>query len=237
MEFGTIQDKVESWLIDLPTGATAEIPGWINEAIKDAERRHNFRCMEDELLPTTTNNERVLVAKPSNWKETRADPYYYNQDGSTVEMDWAPSESEMVRTFAVQLPDEGNTAEPDEGDPKYVLEYDTEFHTYPLPDDESDWDDGNYRIVLPYWKYIDDLSGDTDTNFFTLESPYYVINKALALGFAWNRDEERASYYEGKAERLFQQLKRKDKLSRVGDRLVIAPRKDVYKGRSRSDLR
>ena len=233
MEFGQIQDEVEGWLLDLPSGVQAKVPGWINEAQRDACRRHNFRAMEEELLPVTADQQRVLVAKPDDWKEARSLPYMYRQDGSTKELDWAPSESDMIRTYAIQLPDEGNTTPADEGEPRYILEYPTELHVFPLPDDESDWDDDDYRIVIPYWKYLADLSGDNDTNWFTDNHAYYLIWKAVSIGFAYNRDEERAEYYEGKAEPFFKRLKRQDKISRIGDRLTLSVNKDVYAARPR----
>lgn len=240
MEFSELQSEVEFWLLDLPTGLSAKIPGWINEAIRRAQERHNFRCMEDELLPVTVDNQRELVADKSatfTWKEMRGKPYYYRQDGSTEEIDWAPSESEMIRTFAIQLPDESNTTPADEGPPRYLLERDTSIDVFPLPDDQSDWNNGNYRVVIPCWKYLDDLVGDNDTNWFTTNNPYYIIWKATAIGFMANRDEERGEFYEGKAKTLFMELRSTDKRSRLGDRLTLARKNDVYAGRTSSGYR
>ena len=234
MEFSEIQDKVEFWLLDLPAGVAAEIPGWINEAVREACSRHNFRCMEAELLPVTQNQQRELETKPALWKEARSDPYMYRQDGSTKELNWAASESDMIRTYAIQLPDEGNTAAPDEGEPRYILERETTFDVFPLPDQLSTWDNGNYRIVIPYWAYLASLVSDNDTNWFTDDHPYYLIWKATAIGFAANRDEERAEYYSKKAEEKFFVARSQDKKSRISDRLSLAVHKDVYAGRPRS---
>lgn len=236
MEFSELKSQTEFWLLDLPTGISTRVGGFVNEAIRKAEERHNFRCMEEELLPVTVNQQRELVSNKDSiirWKESRGKPYYYRQDGTTVEIDWAPSESEMIRTFAIQLPDEGNTTPADEGPPRYLLERDTTIDVFPLPDDESDWDNGLYRVVVPFWGYLDDLSGDNDTNWFTNNSPYYIIWKACELGFMANRDEERADYFAGKAEPLFKEMRRADKLSRLGDRLTLARTNDVYSGRTR----
>lgn len=228
MEFGAVKTEVESWLIDLPSGASSRIGGWVNEAIKDAAKRHNFRCMEAELLPITIDQQRMLVEIPANWKEHRGLPYLYRQDGSTKELNWAGSESDMIREYAIQLPDEGNEAPADEGEPRYLLERPDQIDVFPLPDDESDWDNGNWRIVVPYWAYPATLTQDTDTNFFTDRGDYYCIWKAVSLGFAWNRDEERATFFETKAEKLFKRLERTDKLSRLPDRMTLAIRRDVY---------
>jgi hypothetical protein len=237
VEFGQIQDEVESWLLDLPSGAASRIPGWINEAVKEAAKRHNFRSMESELLPVTVDQQRMLVAIPSDWKEHRGLPYLYRQDGSTKELNWADSESDMIRTYAIQLPDEGNTMPADEGPPRYLLERPDQIDVFPLPDDESDWDNGNWRIVVPYWAYPATLTDDNDENFFTTTGDYYCIWKAASLGFAWNRDEERAQYFEAKAEKQFKRIERVDKLSRLPDRMTLAAHGDVYASRSRTGLR
>lgn len=237
MDFGQINDLVEDLLLDLPAGTTSLIPGAVNEAVKDACRRHNFRCMEEELLPVTVDQQRELTAKPSDWKEKRGEPYYYRQDGSTQPISWAPSESDMTRTYAIQLPDEGNTAPADEGAPRYLLERESAIDVFPLPDNESDWNNGNYRVVVPYWKYLPTMTADANTNFFTLNHEYYLIYKGASIIFLRNRDEERGNFYAGQAEGLFMQLKSQDKRSRLGDRITLAASPNVYSGRPRSGYR
>lgn len=228
MVFSEIEDEVEDLLLDLPTGTTTRIPAWINEAIKDACRRHNFRCMETEQSATSVDQTRALFTKPSDWKERRGEPYLVNQDGSTTPISWAQSEAQMTRTYAAQAPSESNPAAVDEGEPRYLLETETAVNVYPLPDDESDWDNGLYRVRVPYWKYLATMSAAGDTNFFTVESPWYVIFYAVSMGIDRNRDEERADRYAEKAEREFIKLKNRDKMSRLGDKLTLQVHKDVY---------
>lgn len=238
MTFAELQTEVQSWLLDLPSGATTRIPGWINKAIKDAEERYNFRCMEETIAATqTTAQTRLLVAKPSDWKEHRGDPYLLNQDGSNSPIKWAASEQDMLDTYASATPAEGNTTPVDEGTPRYLLEREGQIDVYPLPDEGSEWDNGNYRVVVPYWKYLAALSASSDANFFTTEAPYYVIWQAVALGLKWNRDEERAKSYMVDAEREFKRLVRKDKLSRLPDRFAMPVYSGVYGKPSRFGLR
>lgn len=243
MEYGQIQDEVEFWVLDLPTGIQSRIPEFINAAIREAEDRHNFRCMENELLPITVDRQRELTTidraavDGSGWKENRGKPYLFHQTGATTEIDWASSESDMIRSFAIQLPDEGNTAAPDEGRPIYLLENESNIEVFPLPDNESDWDNGLWRVVVPYWCFLADLTGDNDTNWFTTNAHYYCIWKATSLAFAANRDEERAEYYSRKAEAKFQIARRQDKMSRLSDRITLSARKDVYTGRARAAYR
>lgn len=234
MQNSEIKTEVESWLLDLPSGASTRVQGWVNEAVKAACKRKNFRFMEAEHSVTTTDQTRKLDDKPSDWKEARGEPYLVNQDGSTTVIQWAPSESDMVRTFGYQAPAEGNDAEIDEGEPRYILETTSELHVYPFPDDESLWDNGLYRVRAPYWKFLAALSADGDTNEFTDNAEYYLIYFAAAKGFAWNRDEERAANFFQLAEREYQQFLRWYKRSQLPDRLNLAFRRDVYAGKPRS---
>lgn len=237
MQNSEIKAEVQSWLLDLPSGATTRIQGWINEAIRDACKRHNFRFMEAEQGFTTAARTRELGSKPARWKESRGLPYYIRQDGSAREIEWAASESDMVRTYAVDEPAEGNATPVDEGPPRWLLERPDTIDVYPLPDEGSDWLDGNYRLVVPFWQYPEDLSADADENFITVEAPYYVIWKAAALGMRWNRDTENALLLEAEAEKQFRRLERQDKLARLPDRMNLAVHADVYHGRSRRGQR
>jgi hypothetical protein len=235
MTYVQVKTEVQSWLLDLPTGAAAKIDSWVNEAVRDACKRHNFRFMESEVTDQQTAvNTRLLVAKPATWKEARSCPYYVNQDGTVREIGWGPSKSEMNRSYADRIPQETSTSAVDSGAPKYLLETDANLNVYPLPDVLSGWTNGNYRVSAPYWAFPAALSADADTNFFTTNHEYYLIWKTCALGFAWNRDGENSAIYDQKAELLFQKLKYLDKMSRLGDRLTLAANKNVFTGRSRT---
>lgn len=237
MNFSEIKTEVESWLLDLPSGASTRIGGWVNEAIREACKRYNFKFMEAEASFTTADQTRELGSKPATWKEHRGEPYYVRQDGSTQPIEWAPSEAAMVRTYGVDAPAEGNETPIDEGAPRWLLERTDTFDVYPFPDDESDWDNGLYRMRVPYWAFPADLSADDDENWLTIEAPYYVIFKAASMGFKWNRDVENAMLLAADAETQFKRIERKDKLSRLPDRMSLAVHQDVYHGRSRSGLR
>lgn len=240
MTFAQVKTEVQSWLLDLPSGAVTRIDGWVNEAIKDAARRYNFRCMEAKIADQQTAlNTRLLVARPADWKESRSLPFYVNQDGSTREIGWGPSESDLHRSYADRIPQETSASAVDNGSPRYLLENQltettAQIDVYPLPDQLSGWANGNYRITIPYWKFPATLSTDGETNFFTQNNEFYVIFKACALGFAWSRDVENSVLYETKAEIFFQKLKNLDKKTRLGDRTTLAAHKNAYDGRSRT---
>lgn len=237
MQNAEIKAEVESWLLDLPNGATQRVQGWVNEAIREACKRYNFRQMEATASYETVEHARELGAKPADWKENRELPYYIRQDGSTREIEWAPSESDMVRTYAIDPPQEGNQAPIDEGAPRWLYERPDTIDVYPFPDAKADWDDGNYRIIVPYWRYPEALAEDEDENFLTIEAPFYVIFKAVEMGFKWNRDTTNAAQFAVEAEMQFKRLERADKLSKFPDRINLAVHTGAYHRRSRSGLR
>lgn len=237
MDFATVKTEAQSWLLDLPAGMTAKIGDWVNQAIKDAEKRHNFRFMESNVAPVpivTVDKQRKLVDKPSDWKESRGLPYILFQDGGNKEIDWAGSESEMVRTFGYQIAQETSTAPDDEGEPQYLLEQPTQIDVYPLPDNNSAWTNGLHRVVVPYWKFSAALVQDADNNDWTNDAEYYVIWKTIAIGFSWAENEERAMVFERKAEREFQTFKRHDQRSQLPDRIQLRAKKGALQGRARS---
>lgn len=207
--FGEIKARVGEYMTDLPDSAPTLIGQWINHAARDAMERHNFRFMEATAAFTTSPGQRVLGAIPADWKEARALPWHIDGEGGGAgatprEFDWAATETETVRLF-------GDDSVLDRGAPKMLRQTETQLLIYPFPDDLSRWSDGNYRVRVPYWKYLPDLTGDADTNWFTLNADWYLTHAATASGLTFNRDEQRAAVYLQMAERELRRLISKDK--------------------------
>lgn len=216
MNFAQIQSNVENYLLDLPDETQAAIPSWINEATRDAERRFNWRHMEAEIEIQTVVGVRELVNEPLRYKESRGYPYVLHQDGGRDEIQWAPSLSDMLR----QVPEASIDPTKGAGEPAFLLarydEYDDDYElsVYPLPDGRSQWANGEYRIRIPYWRYTAEGPG-LATNWFSQNLPYYLIFKAAALGFEFNRDEQRAQYFERRAEQQFKKGSGQQKRARL----------------------
>lgn len=225
MNFETLQDRVEKYVLDLPGDIGTLIPEWINMAIRRACERHNFLFMR-ETAPeqTTVEGQRKLMGLPTGWKETRGRPWLLHQDGGVTEIDWAPTESELIRMYGQAAPAEGNKASIDDGQPRFLFPRSDEIEVYPFPDDKSQWDDGNYRVYIPYWKFPTDLSNNSDTNWVTENMPFYIIFYAAAEGFVFNREEERAQLYFNRAEQKFRESRREDKLAQLPDRPTLIPK-------------
>src|SRR5690606_23628102 len=84
--FSELQTRVQRRVIDLPAAVQAEVPTLINEAMKQLQRRHNFKVMEKVASFTTVAGTQVLGAVPSDWKEWRDFPFYTEELGRSVPM-------------------------------------------------------------------------------------------------------------------------------------------------------
>jgi hypothetical protein len=224
MDFATAQTLTGQYINDLPADTQALIPVWINDAVRDAEARHNFRHMEAEHTFTTAVAVHALGSKSAlsrEWKEARTAPWLQRDDGSRREVLWAPSQSEMVRQYSLDSLDKGA--------PEFVLETEAGFSVFPFPDGEADWAGGEYRLHLPYWAYSPELTNPADTNpVLNGDFGLYVVYFAAALGHVFNEDDERAAKYAGLGARYLQRAIGVDKRSRMPNRTTLVPRRDVY---------
>lgn len=214
---------VEGYLLDEVAATNALVTDFINKAIRDAEvRPHNFKHMETSATYTTTDDTQLLNALPSLWKDKRSRPFLNRNDGTRGELDWT-TENEAWRWYPLStIPVAEN------GEPEQVLVTATEILVYPEPDEESDWGDGNYRVVVPYYAYSDELEDDADTNWWTLNAPWYVIYQATMEGLIRNREENRAGVYASMAEKQYQKVRVADARSRVSSRATLVPHRDAY---------
>lgn len=219
VDFSTIQTRVNNRVIDLPKTVQVEIPDLINRAIRKAQEKHNFRIMEAEEPQTTGTEVRLLGDVPSDWKEKRARPYLrIGQDGElgTDIIDWSSSKEDMLKRF--QLDDTTNS-----GRPIFIqlANAGTTFHVWPFPDGNSQWDNGLYRVVLPYWKFFKSLGG-ANTNWFTDNMEDYIVNQATAEAMMLNWDAENAAKWFLLASDEFRRGVRLDKLSQIEKDISIA---------------
>src|ERR1044072_6596512 len=145
MNFGEIKTEGGTFVIDLPTSVTNLLPNLINRSIKRLQR-HNFKIMEAEASFTTVLSTRVLGTVPTDWKEPRGNPYYIEQLGRPREFNCAPSVAEAVARY-------GHNPDVDYCSPRLLVENaaTNQFSIYPYPDGISDYTDGEYRVIVPYW--------------------------------------------------------------------------------------
>lgn len=221
MDFQTCKSDVGKWVLDLPATTASMLGTWVNEAVREGERGHNFRHMERSYALTTTAATRVLGSKPDDWKEVREDPWLQGNDGAVSEIDWGSSSSDMRRQFS-----QATTL--DIGVPQFVLETPDGFEGYPYSDGRSDWPGGQYRVNVPYWAYSPDMEEDADTTKLLELCPFYVVFRAAAFGFIFNQDEDRGAQFLALAKSHLDTAVRLDKRSKLPSRINLTPRRGVY---------
>lgn len=205
--FAEIQTAVEGNLIDLPTFVSDSVPGLINRAYRSAQAKRNFWIMRAEQAYVTVEGTRLLGALPTNFKEYRGKPYHIENTGSKRRLLWVPSLDAAAGKW-----DAEDLSEP-EGLAETLAATDGTggINVYPLPDGNSDYPDGEYRITLPYFKYLPALSADGDETWLTTEGEAYLEAEATRYGFAKDWDEDRADYWEAQARKEWKDLVLQDK--------------------------
>ncbi len=231
--FVQIQTRVKRRVIDLPASVTAEVPELVNEAIRSLETRHDFKVMETESSTfTTTVAIRSIGAVPSDFKKLRGRPFYVRNDGSIRRLLNPHARMAAERTFT-------RADANDKGKPALILDAEPDkdgarnFEVYPFPDGSSDYSGGEYRIIVPYWRFLADLSADADTNWFTVNAEEYVIFAATSEAFFLDWDEERAQIWSEKATQKANEIILADKHFRMAGVSTIVPHRDVNAPRLR----
>lgn len=205
--FLELQTAVRGNIIDLPTFVDDAVPALVNRAYRKAQSKHNFWIMRSQFDATTVVDTRTLGTRPANWKEWRGKPYWTEEVGSVRRIVLTGLDD------ARRLWDDDDTGEP-EGIAEALPSDDAGavvLNVYPLPDGTSDYPDGEYRVSVPYWKYLPELTGDADTSWLLNEGEAYLEAMATQYGFSKDWDEGRARYWQQEAAREWADLMLRDK--------------------------
>lgn len=218
MTFATIKTEVLGNIIDTPTFVSGNVGAYVNRAMKKLMQKHNFKVMEAEEAYTTTAGTRILGMRPSDWKQPRGRPYYIDAFGSPRQFHWVSEKSQAI--FST-----GDSTTFDTGSPRYLYEDDLpqELNVFPYPDGLSDYSDGEYRITVPYWKYLGELISDGDTNWFTDNAEQWLIFRATADAFYADHDEARAQLWESRAALEYRDVLVLDKTRRLAEVDTLVP--------------
>lgn len=212
-QFSALQSRVQTEIIDASTAVTSLIPTWINAAIFWLQAKHNFQVQQAEApfvtssTPALGNSQTHIIGQiPADWKCKRGLPYYQLFIGEAVQMDWLVEREYVYRKWAradynqvgppsdLFIGEAENAAFPPTGGSPSNNMTGLNIETYPFPDGSSDWSDGNYRIFVPYYRYLPALVNSTDTSWFTLDGNQaeFVVRFSVYRGFLANEDEQRA---------------------------------------------
>jgi len=255
--FSTLQTRVQSNIIDLPTAVLNQVNTFINAAILALQEIHDFQVMEAEkqyITPVQTPTQTHILGQiPANWKSVRGNPYYVLSAGSTRGLLWQPDREYLYREYEPTDPNQTGAprrlllgeatndtlSDPDNPDLSLAA---LNIEIYPYPDGSSDWTDGNYRVHIPYWTYLPQLSAGTDTNWFCADGPRaeFVVAYATRMGFEMDWDEQRAAYWQRQAwggwdgvnfrtlGGYARQVLKLDAARQAQPSKTLAPRRDVF---------
>jgi len=232
--FLELMTEVRGNIIDLPTFVTNNVPAYVNRAIRELQNKHNFKVMEaDSGVLVTAPDTRVLSAVPANFKEYRGTPYVINVQGDTRELIVGISRETAEHDVTT---DAGGEADPEMviGPPRIILQSEmteqgaSNWEVWPLSDALSLYANGEYRIRVPYWKYLAELSGSTDTNWFTVNGPEWIIRTATAMGFAADHNLDSSAYWTQLAAAKYQEVVNLDKRYRLSGVQNLVPHGDVW---------
>lgn len=232
MTYSDLQTLVQQNVIDLPPTVQGRIPQLINEAIRSAQRKHNFRVMEKSVAMVTAYGSLV----PSNntislFKEYKdKGPYLLKNMTKAKHYVTATAEDAALAILA----DPNNPIEPE-----YLINSvdDTGLYTFtiaPYPDLNSDWPDGNYRIIVPYYAYTSPLVNGTDTNWFVDNMDDFIYRQATGQAFALDWDYNSMAVWLQQAEQFRMEAVNADKKSRLGAVDALVP---MWQGANQPQVR
>lgn len=213
MAFIDIKTAVLTNLIDLPAAVSAAVPKLINNAIRNAERRYNFKYMEVETGFSTVVGT-LFVGSIINFKEYRDQgPYVRRMSSPAYLLGVVGDNGDVQRELTL------GTSYPSW--PKYISNSNADvnnkynFNIWPYPDALSDWPDGSYQVYIPHYRYSAALVADADTNWLVNNADDYIIAKATAEGFKKDWDYNAAAVWTQDAENLFMEVRTTDKKLRL----------------------
>jgi hypothetical protein len=217
--FGEIKTRVSNRVIDLPQVVQNEVPSLVNYAYRKVMEKHSFKVMETTAAFVTVAGQRLLGAVPANFKELRSEPFMREDEGAVKQMITAPDEITVRMAFD----------EDEEGWPQVIIESEPSdlgvrnWEVWPLPDGASDYTDLEYRVYVPYYRYLPALENDGDTNWFTQNAEEYIVMRAQAEAFGTDWDEERMTMWLQRSETEFRDVVMKDKQSRLAGVKTLVP--------------
>lgn len=217
--FANIQTSVRQLVIDLPPTVQQSIPRLVNNAIRSIQRKYNFTAMEGEDQIITTPGPPFSTRNIARFKEYQdKGPFLYRSQskGSKLAVGLFSEINTVLQTTQVDSPQflisslDGSTN---------IMT----FYVIPYTDSNSDFDDGNYRIIIPYYSYTADLVNDDDTNWFTNNADDYIIYKAVGEAFGLDWDYNSMALWLQRAEEKFKEVKLADKYRRLGAIDTLVP--------------
>lgn len=212
-----IQNRVLTRLIDTPTKVAAEVPALVNTALRILQDMRDWKCMETwaDVVTSVAAVNHLLVARPADWKVANGKPYYtYDANSRSRNIEWRTDRRYVYDTWGTRC---GHPQDMVDIIDKSQTDGTSNFYLWPNPDGASTYTDGEYRISIPYYRYLAPFAQSTDTNWFSLNCDNFLVYQATALGFLIDWDESNAAVWEGLAQREYAMKSKQDKLREMSN--------------------
>lgn len=208
--FLQLQDRVRRNIIDLPQSVNAAVPLLVQEAVDELQAAYNFKVMQSTVNLSTVLGQRTLGTLPTAFKEFRGNPYRVESLGRKFDLKVIPGEQQILNAV-----DSDEMGRPLVLHPSGFSQVNGQMtlDVYPLPDGNSDYNDGEYRITIPIWQRLPVLTGNAAENWFTNQyhGARFIEYSATSNGFAIDWDEERMAMWAQRAQKELRELIKEDK--------------------------
>ncbi len=183
----------------------AQLTTWINDSQRRICRAHNFSFMESEADTTLVVDQRNYALPDASGSDLRFKveisleiisagsdrlrlKRIYKQDAEKNDYYVSTTETATPNRFAIQK---------------------GQIYLYPMPDTAL-------TMNLEYYGFLDDLVDDTDTNDLVDDYPEVLEALTTSVGYRYIFEEERANYWEEKAQSMVQEMIQEDNSNKYG---------------------
>ena len=188
---------------DIPDTAGGLIDRWINDAQRRICRAHNFTFMESEADTTLVVDQRNYGLPTSSLRfktEISLEIIGSNNDRQQLKRIFkqdAEKRDEFISTTK-------------SGTPRNYSIQKGQIYLYPKPATAL-------TMNLEYYGFLADLSTDAGTNDLLDNYPEVVETLATAFGLRYALEEERADYWESKAQAMVLEMVKEDNSNKYGN--------------------
>lgn len=197
--YSTLKTAVASWLArdDL----SAQIEDFISLGEARIYRDLRIRCMETSISETITSG---VVSVPSGYKEFK----HVYIDGSPIQKLTRKDAAWIYQNY----PDRAYG-----GKPNFIAREGGNFIFGPCPD-------SGYTLKGIYYKKLDALSSDNETNWFTSDAPDLLLYAALCGAEPYLQNDPRLAVWDGMYTRTKNAIQLEDNSEDLSGSLLMASR-------------
>ena len=191
---------------DVPDTAGGLIDRWANDSQRRVCRAHPFSFMETEADTTLVASQRNYALPTGSGSDLR----FRNE----ISLEIIDSNSQRIRLKRIFKQDAEKRTEfistTQATTPRKYSIQKGQIYLYPMPSVAL-------TMNLEYYGFLNDLTEDTDTNDLFDDYPDVVEALGTSFGLRWAKEEERADYWESKANALVQEMVKEDNNNKYGN--------------------